>query len=115
MYHPVNAPNGYVFMKLLKRGYLSRYAFQPQNQNNYDALFLMKRDGNGLEVPNLTFKKSMKRYLDDCPTVADKIESDILNKRDINEIVDQYNACIMTRSNAIARPSTPAPAAETAT
>lgn len=115
MYHPVKGPNGYVFMKLLKKGYLSLYAFQPQHQNNYDGLFLLKRDGNGMEVPNLTFKKSMKRYLDDCPTVADKIESDILNKRDINEIVDQYNACIVTRSNTIAQPSGPAPAAATKT
>lgn len=111
IYQPVKGPNGYVFMKLLKKGYLSLYAFQPQNQNNYDGLYLLKRDGDGMEVPNLTFKKSMKRYLDDCPTVADKIESDVLNKRDINEIVDQYNQCVMNRSNLIAKPAAQAPTA----
>lgn len=110
VYQPVRGPYGYVFMKLLKSGYLSLYAFQPQNQNNYDGLFLLKRDGDGMEVPNLTFKKSMKRYLEDCPVVSDKIESDQFNKRDINEIVEEYNQCIAARSNAIA---SPAPSAAT--
>jgi hypothetical protein len=105
IYQPVRGPYGYVFMKLLKTGYVSLYAFQPQNQHNYDGLFLLKRDGNGMEVPNLTFKKSMKRYLEDCPLVADRIENDQLNKKDINEIVEEYNQCIVARSNAIPQPT----------
>jgi hypothetical protein len=112
LYQPVKGPSGYTFMKLLKSGYLSLYAFQPENQNSYDAMFLLKRDGEGIEVPNLTFKKGMRRFLDDCPVVAGKIENDMLNKRDINQIVDEYNACISDRTNApaptaaVAKPAT---------
>jgi len=57
-FHPIKGPNGYAFMKLLKRGYLSLYAYQLDNQLTYDGLFLVKRDGSSLDVPNLTFRKA---------------------------------------------------------
>jgi hypothetical protein len=99
LFQPVKGPDGYVFMKLLKSGYLSLYSFQHPNQTLYDGLYLLKKDGTGIEVPNLTFKKGMRNFLDDCPAVADKIDSDVLNKRDLNQIVDEYNACIDSRSS----------------
>jgi hypothetical protein len=99
VYQPVKGPQGYTFMKLVKAGYLSLYSFQSNNQNLYDGEYLLKMDGNGIEVPNITFKKGMKRFLDDCPTVADKIDSDVLNKKDLLQIVEEYNSCI---SNAAA-------------
>ena len=57
IYHPIKGDEGYVFMKLLKSGYLSLYAFQPENQTRFDGLFLRKLDGEGMTVPNLGFKK----------------------------------------------------------
>lgn len=98
IYRPVKGPAGYTFMKLVKEGYLSLFFFQAANQVTFDGLFLLKRDGNGIEVPNLGFKKAMKKFLDDCNVVADKLERDELNKKDLYEIVDQYNACIIHRS-----------------
>ena len=106
VYQTVKGPSGYTFMKLLKSGYLSLFAFQHENQNSYDGMFLLKRDGEGIEVPNLTFKKGMRRFLEDCPVVAGKIENDALNKRDLNQIVDEYNACISERTNAPAATAT---------
>jgi hypothetical protein len=103
VFQPVKGPQGYTFMKLLKAGYLSLYSFQSNNQNLYDGQFLLKMDGDGIEVPNITFKKGMKRFLDDCPTVTDKIESDLLNKKDLVQIIDEYNACI-TNAAASNRP-----------
>lgn len=100
VYRPVKGPAGYTFMKLMKEGYLSLYFFQAANQTSYDGLYLLKRDGSGLEVPNLGFKKAMKKFLDDCNAVATKIEQDELNKKDLNEIVEQYNACITNRATA---------------
>jgi hypothetical protein len=94
IYQPVKGPHGYTFMKLIKGGYLSLFSFQSANQTLYDRQYLLKRDGNGIEVPNITFKKGMKKFLDDCPVVADKIDSDALNKKDLLQIVDEYNACI---------------------
>ena len=103
LFQPVKGPQGYTFMKLIKAGYLSLYAFQSNNQNLYDGQFLLKKDGDGIEVPNITFKKGMKRFLDDCPTVADKIDSDVLNKKDLLQIIDEYNTCI-TNAAANTRP-----------
>ena len=93
-YQPVKGPQGYTFMKLVKGGYLSLYAFQSNNQNLYDGQYLLKMDGDGIEVPNITFKKGMKRFLEDCPTVTDKIENDVLNKKDLLQIIEEYNDCI---------------------
>ena len=73
IYEPVKGPNGYTFMKIIKAGFLSLYAFQQENQTSYDGLYLAKKDGSGMEVPNLTFKKGMKNFLEDCPAVAEKI------------------------------------------
>jgi hypothetical protein len=98
IYHPVKMATGYTFMKLVKPGYLSLYAFQQPNQVSYDGLFLVKRDGASLEVPNLTFKKLMTSFLKDCETVADKIDNGDLGKRQLNDIIEAYNVCIETRT-----------------
>ncbi len=102
VYHPVKGLDGYVFMKMLREGYLSLYGFQPANQTSYDGRFLSRRDGQGMEVPNLTFKKSISRFLADCPAVADKVDAGELGKRDIELIVDQYNACVTKNTTAAA-------------
>jgi hypothetical protein len=97
-YHPVKNDKGYTFMKLVKPGYLSLYSFQIEGQTTYDGLYLAKRDGSGMEVPNLSFKKMMERFLEDCPVVAAKIDNGELGKREINQIVDEYNGCIQNRT-----------------
>ncbi|HEY0655781.1 MAG TPA: hypothetical protein VGD65_21750 [Chryseosolibacter sp.] len=102
IYRPVKGVNGYVFMKLIKDGYLGLYGFQPDNQTNYDGRFLMRRDGSGIEVPNLTFKKSITKFLSDCPTVADKVEKGDLGRREIETIVTEYNNCINKNTNEVA-------------
>ncbi|HYF71077.1 MAG TPA: hypothetical protein VD884_23270 [Ohtaekwangia sp.] len=98
-YYPVKGPNGYTFMKLLQPGYLSLYAYQLENQMSYDGLFLTKRDGTGTEVPNLGFKKTMKKFLDECALVVEKIENNELSKRDLPEIITQFNACMDRKSS----------------
>jgi cell fate (sporulation/competence/biofilm development) regulator YlbF (YheA/YmcA/DUF963 family) len=85
-------------MKTIKSGYLSLYAFQFENQVNYDGLLLLKKDGSRLEVPNLTFKKNMVKFLEDCEDVSARIENGELSKKKIDTIVDEYNACINKRT-----------------
>lgn len=93
-YYPVKGPSGYSFMKLLKPGYLSLYGFQPENQVNYDGRYLLKLDGRGTEVPNLSFKKTLVNFLKDCDKVATRIENGELTKKDLEQIIDEYNGCI---------------------
>jgi hypothetical protein len=94
IFHPVKGPGGYTFMKLIKEGYLSLYGFQVENQMTYDGLFLTKKDGTSLEVPNLNFKKAVTKFLADCPSTAEKVENGTLGKRELTILVDDYNGCI---------------------
>ena len=100
-YHPLKSERGYSFMKILKDGYLSLNAFQLDNQTAYDGLYLYMKDGKGLEVPNLSFKKLMTKYLADCPSVVAKIEDGTWGKKELNQIVDDYNQCIVMKSNLV--------------
>ena len=94
LYQPVKGPEGYTFMKLQKSGYLSLYSYQLPNQVTFDGYFLLKMDGKGMEVPNISFKKAMERFLSDCPSVAGKIDKGDYGKKDLHKIIDEYNGCI---------------------
>lgn len=98
LYRPVKNGTSYTFMKLVRPGYLAIYAFQQENQPAYDGLFLFKRDGASLEVPNLSFKKLMSGFLKDCPDISKKINSGEYGKKELNLIVDEYNQCITSRT-----------------
>jgi hypothetical protein len=97
-YRPAKSPDGYVFMKIIKSGYLSILAFQVEKASTYDGRFLLKADGQGLEVPNLGFKKQVAKFLGDCESVSYKLENDVYGKKDLEKIVDEYNACIEGKS-----------------
>ena len=97
-YEPVRSERGYEFMKVIKPGYLTLYGFQLENQSRFDGLFLRKKDGTYQEVPNLSFKKIMKKFLEDCPEVSAKIETGEFEKRELHQLVDAYNACIINRT-----------------
>lgn len=109
-YRPQRGPDGYTFMKLVKEGYLSLYAFQFPNQASYDGLYLLKRDGTMIEVPNINFKKALKKFLADCADVATKVESGEYTKRELDRIIDDYNRCIADLTTArSSAPSNPTP------
>ena len=99
MYHPIKGDRGYVFMKLLQPGYLSLYAYQPEDQTRFDGLFLKKMDGESMVVPNLGFKKYISRFLEDCPQVAQKVKDGELGKKELTALVDAYNGCIDRRTD----------------
>ncbi len=94
IFQPVKGPDGYTFMKLIKSGYLSLYYYQLPNQVTYDGTFLFRRDGKGIDVPNISFKKAMKSFLKDCPSIVDRIDNGEFSKKDLNNVIDQYNQCI---------------------
>lgn len=99
LFNPVKTETGYQYMKLLKSGYLSLYAFIPEKQSAYDGRYLLKRDGTGMELPNLSFKRMMTKFLGDCVVLADKIENGEIAKKDLDKIIDEYNKCIDDKSH----------------
>jgi len=95
-YGPVRTEYGYRLMKVLQSGFLSLYLGRAQNSMVYDVQFLVRRDGRIMEVPNLTFKKSMQEFLSDCPKVQDDLASEKLTKKDVLTIVKEFNSCLGT-------------------
>lgn len=98
LYEPVKGPEGFTFMKLEKSGYLSLYSYQLPSQVTFEGSYLFRRDGKGMDVPNISFKKSMKTFLKDCPAVVDRIENGELGRKNLNDIIDAYNQCIQNNT-----------------
>lgn len=93
-YHLIRTTSRYTYMKLIKAGYLSLYAFQMEGQNIWNGRYLYKLDGDGIEVPTLGFKKKMNDFLSSCSDLTSAIEAGNLNRNDLDEIIDRYNACV---------------------
>lgn len=90
-FQPVRYENTIKFMQVMKSGFLSLYKFSNQNA---EGQYLAKKDGTGMEVPNLNFKKALAKYLSECPDVASRLAKGEFSKRDIERIIDLYNACV---------------------
>jgi hypothetical protein len=91
-------------MQVLKSGYLSLYAFNFPNQYLFDGRYMVKLDGTAMEMPNISFKKIMANFLEDCGEVSERIKKGELGKSDILTIIDEYNICVAKlkpASNAI--------------
>lgn len=106
LYYPIKSPYGYQFMKMVVPGYASLYTFQQPNQSSYDGLFIAKADGQSMEVPNLSFKKNMTKFFDDCGDVSARIESGELSKKNLEEIIALYNTCIEGKTKTLAKERT---------
>ncbi len=98
-YRPLKHENSIRFMKVIKQGYLSLLAFRPTGQGMWDGRLLSKMDGSSLEVPNLSFKKMIGKFLADCPAIGEKLEKGELAKKDLEKIIDLYNSCMESQSN----------------
>ncbi len=105
VYKPIQYEKKIYLMKLVKSGYLSLYAFKLENQTTYDGRLMTKLDGTRMEVPNLSFKKFMANFLDDCSTIVSKIKSGDLSKKDLDKIIDEYNLCITNANKDKAIPT----------
>jgi hypothetical protein len=108
IYHTVKFEQSYAFMKLIKRGYLSLYGYQMENQTTWDGRYFVKKDGALLDVPNLGFKKRVAAYLADCPEVVKNIESGVLGKSELLKIVEEYNACVELKTTSKVLKKSPA-------
>jgi hypothetical protein len=94
LYKTQRYENSYRYMKLLKGGYLSLYAFRPKGQAAYDGRMLIKTTGQSAEVANLTFKKSTAAFVEDCPEVAADVRAGVYSRNELDKLIDQYNACM---------------------
>ncbi len=103
LYKAARLGNAIRFMKVIKTGYLSLYAFKPENQTGYDGRMLIKMDGKYIEAPNLAFKKVLIDFLEDCESVTSKIKSGEFGRRELELIIDSYNTCLKGKDPAISK------------
>ncbi|HWA34043.1 MAG TPA: hypothetical protein VG737_07935 [Cyclobacteriaceae bacterium] len=99
IYNPVRTAYGYRMMKLVRPGfvslYLGRRATGPSDTGfYYDTQFLVKRDGNSIEVPSLSFKKTIGNFLSECANIKHKIDKEDLGRADLDQIITEFNTCI---------------------
>ena len=113
-YHSIRHDNRYKFMLLLKSGYLSLYGFRMEKQFAFDGRYLTKRDGAAMEVPNLTFKKSMQEFMQDCISVRDQLKSGELGRKHLDTLITLYNNCIDQNTKQIAQVNASATVVKTA-
>lgn len=105
-YQPVRTENGYQMMQLVKPGFLGLYFARRPNGLSYEVQYLVKRDGSSTEIPNLSFKKIMSNFLKDCPVMKEKIEKGELGRKNMDQLVTEYNQC-MDNQKKLAIETTP--------
>jgi hypothetical protein len=93
-YRPVRTTQTYELMQLMKPGFLSIYLGRRENSMRYEVQYLVRLDGAAIEVPNIGFKKFMMDFLRDCPIVSNKIDQGALGRKNVEQIVDEYNSCL---------------------
>jgi len=93
-YKPVRTPETYKMMQLVKAGFLSILLARRDNSMEYEVQYLVKLDNSAIEVPNIGFKKVMRDFLRDCPIVDQRIEEGELGRKNLEQIVDEYNRCL---------------------
>jgi hypothetical protein len=103
LYKAARLGNAIRFMKVIKAGYLSLYAFKPENQTGYEGRMLIKTDGHYIEAPNLAFKRVLIEFLEDCEAVTSRIKSGELGRRELELIIDSYNACIKEKDFTVSK------------
>jgi hypothetical protein len=109
VYKPIKYDTKIVFMKALKQGYLSMFAFRLPNQSSYDGRLLTKMDGTSMEVPNLGFKKILSSYLEDCESVSTRVKEGELSRKEIDKIIEDFNACVDSKNTTASIPDVPTP------
>jgi hypothetical protein len=97
-YQPVKLNGQFRIMELLQPGFMSLFAFRIENQPTYDGRCFVKFGGEAMELPNLTFKKTMSSFFKECENVVEKINNGDWGKKNLDSIVVAYNDCISNKS-----------------
>jgi len=92
---PVKLDRSIRMMKVIRTGFLSLYAFRAPGQGTYDTRIIQKLGRDAMEVPNLGFKKYVGDLVADCPLVAEKVGSGDFDRNNMEQMIDDYNACIL--------------------
>jgi hypothetical protein len=94
---PLPGDHENILMELLVDGKVSVYKYyykEPAGQfaGALKEKYLLKNEsGEFYEPPYLTFRKDMAGYLCDCPVLIDKIEDGKYKRKQLTELIAEYN------------------------
>ncbi|MCV9388221.1 hypothetical protein [Reichenbachiella ulvae] len=101
-YYPIKFNGRYQFVQVEKEGsFLSLYRYIDQSTNNsqYAGKLLVSKDGQQHIVSNIGFKKKLAEFLVECEEVQNEVENGDYGRNDLYKIMDEYNACIESKSS----------------
>ncbi len=104
-YKTVKQGGKYRIMKVAQEGYLSLYYFRQDGAFDFGTQYLGKVTGDGIIVPNISFKKGISKFLDDCSIIEQGFDNGKYKKSKINELIDDYNNCIAKNTLSIEKES----------
>jgi hypothetical protein len=99
VYKSIFALGAYKIGKVISEGeYLTQYLYMPTGFGKrapFSQIILIKKNGNYLDLPKtLSFAKAVSDYLIDCPTVSQKVKDKTLGRKEVEEIIAEYNGCM---------------------
>lgn len=102
-YRSVKLGDKYRIMKVIQDGYLSLLRFRPDENYSFGADYLLKRTGEGIEVPSVFFRKALQSFLTDCDEIAEKVADKQYKRTHLSSLVMDYNDCIEKKTDALYR------------
>ena len=92
----------YRIMEEIISGYLGLYRFRTDNNYDFGSRFLYKVTNEGMEVPNITFKKAVANFVSECPSVQAEVKNKTYKVSNIEEMIRAFNNCINEKPLVIA-------------
>ena len=100
VFEPVQLGERIRFMKLIKSGFMSLYAYKVERERDYGGRLLRKLDGSYVDVPTLTFRGALVNFLTECYDVSEKVKSKELGRNELPLIVDLFNDCMKGKTES---------------
>jgi len=100
IFEPVQLGDRIRFMKLIKSGYMSLYAYKVEREPDYAGKLVRKLDGSYLDIPILTFRGALVNFLKECYDVSEKVKSKELGRNELPLIVDMFNDCMKDKTES---------------
>ncbi|MEM9391303.1 MAG: hypothetical protein AAGA02_12560 [Bacteroidota bacterium] len=97
VYKIIKFGDKYRIMEEIISGYLGLYRFRADNNYDFGSRFLYKVTNEGIEVPNITFKKAVADFVSECPSVQTDVKNKTYKASNIEEMIRAFNNCINER------------------
>lgn len=99
LYKTVRFHDHYTLMQIIRQGYLTKYLYRSDPASSlFNAYYIGRPDGTGMEVPNIGFRKRIAEFLSDCPAVSQGLADKKWSRNDLDAVIDAYNACIASKT-----------------